>query len=159
VKGAGAGHARGNTAYGRVQTRTFQSRDSSLGLGVTRNTALPVGRVAKACLLIAVATLFGGCRRPRPAPNSVRAEWIVHIKDFRFQPGQLTVRVGDHITWINDDSFQHSASADDQSWGTRLLDRGQRWLWVPETPGRYSYHCFAHPTMRATLTVLERPEP
>jgi plastocyanin len=121
---------------------------------VTWNTARAVRYVAAVLLL---GGAVSGCRRGRAASNSARASYVVRIRDFRFQPNQLTVRVGDAITWINDDSFQHTASADDGTWGTGELRRGQMQSWVPETPGRYAYHCFAHPTMRATLTVEARP--
>lgn len=46
----------------------------------------------------------------------------VEISGFEFSPSELTVSVGDTITWINRDIAPHTATADDDSWDTGTLN-------------------------------------
>lgn len=80
----------------------------------------------------------------------------VGIAGFAFTPGELTISVGDTVVWRNDDSFPHTASADSGAWSSPELRRGERFRFVATRPGRFSYHCSAHPVMRATLIVRPR---
>src|SRR5438105_13999614 len=48
----------------------------------------------------------------------------IEIKDFAFSPATLTVKVGDTVTWTNQDSAPHSATADDSSFDTGVLSKG-----------------------------------
>ena len=130
---------------------------------MTRNTTGAGRRLARfgAGLVLGVTALLSGCIG-RTSTNGVArpsTTWVVHIKDFRFQPAQLTVNVGDLVVWVNDDAFRHSATADNVAWASGELEREKRWSWMPEHPGQHQYHCSAHPTMRATLTVQARPRP
>jgi plastocyanin len=79
----------------------------------------------------------------------------VAIAGFRFAPAELTVSSGDTITWTNDDTFQHTTASDSGVWTSPELGRGQRFVYVASRPGRYPYHCAAHPVMRATIVVRE----
>jgi plastocyanin len=65
---------------------------------------------------------------PAPAPTPVAraaASGGVSIQGFAFHPGSMTVNVGDTVTWTNQDSAQHTATANDGSFDTGTLRRGQ----------------------------------
>ena len=81
------------------------------------------------------------------------AQQPVQIRDFTFTPGNLQVPVGATITWTNYDSAPHSATADDGTWDTGLLNKDQRASVTFNTPGDYSYYCTLHPDMKARLQV------
>jgi plastocyanin len=104
------------------------------------------------------AAILSGCGasysavRSAPAP----AAWVVRINGFQFRPSEFSVVAGDTVIWANDDAFRHTATADGGAWSTPELDRGQQASWVPRTPGRYPYHCAAHPTMQGVLLVAPR---
>lgn len=77
----------------------------------------------------------------------------VQIRDFTFTPGNLQVPVGATITWTNYDSAPHSATADDGTWDTGVLNEGQHASVTFNTPGDYSYYCIVHPNMKARIQV------
>jgi plastocyanin len=78
----------------------------------------------------------------------------VIIDAFAFQPAQLTLRPGDLVEWINRDIAPHTASAEKGSWSSGELPRGDRHRRRFTTPGRWSYFCAFHPTMRGEISVV-----
>ncbi len=81
------------------------------------------------------------------------AQQPVQIRDFTFTPGNLQVPVGATVTWTNYDSAPHSATADDGTWDTGILNKDQHASVTFNTPGDYSYYCTVHPNMKAHLLV------
>lgn len=81
------------------------------------------------------------------------AKNAVSIRDFGFSPATLTVKVGDKVTWTNQDAVGHSATADDNSFDTGILQQGQSGSTSFTKAGTYTYHCSVHPSMRATIIV------
>ena len=77
----------------------------------------------------------------------------VTIQNFAFSPAALTVKVGDKVTWTNQDSAGHSATADDNSFDTGVLSQGQSGSVTFSKAGTYSYHCSVHPMMKGTIIV------
>ena len=77
----------------------------------------------------------------------------VQISNFSFSPATLTVKVGDAVTWTNQDSMGHSATADDKSFDTGLLDQGKSGKVTFSKAGTYTYHCSAHTSMYGTIIV------
>ena len=94
---------------------------------------------------------------PFPAGARDTRLHIVRITDFAFVPAELTVAPGDRIRWINDDLAPHTATANDRSWDTGRLDRGDETALVvtPEMTG--AYFCRFHPAMKGMLRVRKRP--
>jgi len=80
----------------------------------------------------------------------------VTIQDFAFSPKTITVKVGDTVTWTNQDSVQHDVTADDPSDfapSGSLLSKGQSYSFKFNKAGTYSYHCTPHPYMKGTVIV------
>ncbi|HXS14682.1 MAG TPA: cupredoxin family copper-binding protein [Candidatus Saccharimonadales bacterium] len=77
----------------------------------------------------------------------------VTIQNFAFSPATLTVKVGDKVTWTNQDSAGHSATADDGSFDTGVLPQGQSGSITFNKAGTYTYHCSVHPMMKGTIIV------
>ncbi len=78
----------------------------------------------------------------------------ITISSFSFSPSTFTVKAGQKVTVVNQDSIQHSLIANDGSFDTGLLSQGQIGSFTaPTTPGTYSYHCSVHTTMTGTLIV------
>lgn len=77
----------------------------------------------------------------------------VTIQNFAFSPASITIKAGDSITWTNEDSVGHSATADDASWDTGVLSQGQSKSVTFAKAGTYTYHCSVHPNMKATVIV------
>src|SRR5262245_31825450 len=61
---------------------------------------------------------------PPPSGNAPRAE-KVEIVEFTYDPDPVTIEEGGKVIWINRDSAPHSATADDGSFDTGLLEEGK----------------------------------
>lgn len=77
----------------------------------------------------------------------------VQITNMSFAPATLTVKVGDTVTWTNQDSVSHSATAGDATFNTGLLSQGKSGTVTFTKAGTYAYHCSAHPSMTGTIIV------
>jgi len=77
----------------------------------------------------------------------------VTIQNYSFSPASITIKAGQSITWTNEDSVGHSATADDNSWDTGVLPQGQSKSITFAKAGTYTYHCSVHPNMKATVIV------
>jgi LPXTG-motif cell wall-anchored protein len=82
------------------------------------------------------------------------ADTGVTIVDFDFQPGSVTVNVGDTVTWTNNGPTPHSATANDGSFDTGIMDAGQSGSHTFDAAGTFSYICTPHPNMTGTVTVV-----
>jgi plastocyanin len=94
--------------------------------------------------------LLGGPSACGPRPP--RSEQIT-VRDFTYQPARIVVAPGDTIIWLNTDLVPHTATADDNAWDSKTLAAGATWRFVPDTLGRYRYHCVFHPNMEGTIEV------
>ena len=77
----------------------------------------------------------------------------VPIKDFAFKPASVTVSVGDTVTWTNQDQAPHTATANDGSFDTGNLDKGQSGSHTFSKAGTFAYICSVHPSMKGTVVV------
>lgn len=83
-----------------------------------------------------------------PAPTLV-----VHVRDFQYVPKNPVVHVGDTIQFVNDDDSAHTVTADDKSYDSGYLAKGQTWSKTYTVTGAYPYFCAFHAFMRASVTV------
>ncbi len=105
----------------------------------------------------AIGLLDTGGSTAKPASAAVvsagkRAR--VPIAGFAFAPKSLRVAVGAKVTWTNEDSAPHTATADDATafdTGT-LAQHASRTITFARA-GTFTYHCAFHPFMTATITV------
>jgi plastocyanin len=78
----------------------------------------------------------------------------VTISDFKFSPTGVTVNVGDTVTWSNSGPTGHSATANDGSFDTGILQKGGSGSHTFTQAGTFSYFCKPHPFMKGTITVV-----
>jgi plastocyanin len=76
------------------------------------------------------------------------------ISDFKFAPATITVHVGDSITWTNDGPSPHSATANNGSFDTGVLKKGQSASHTFSQAGTFTYFCSVHPFMHGTVVVV-----
>ena len=67
-------------------------------------------------------------------------------------PAAAKIFTGAQVTWINNDSVQHTATAEDTSFDTGLIAPGQKATITVNQAGTIKYICTIHPWMTATLT-------
>jgi LPXTG-motif cell wall-anchored protein len=91
---------------------------------------------------------------PDPRPKAIAAaSGSVTIADFNFTPGTITINQGDTVTWSNNGPTPHSAKANDGSFDTGILKKGQSGSHTFNEAGTFSYFCQPHPFMKATVVV------
>lgn len=86
-----------------------------------------------------------------------RAADAVGIQNFTYMSANLTINVGDTVTWTNSDSAPHTATSDKPLFDTGTLTTGMSGSFTFNTAGTFPYHCTIHPFMTATVTVLGAP--
>jgi len=77
----------------------------------------------------------------------------VTIAGFAFDPGTVTVSVGDTVTWTNRDRASHTATADDGSFDAGGIATDQAKSITFSTAGTFAYHCNVHPDMKGRVVV------
>ena len=60
---------------------------------------------------------------------------------------------GTTITFTNEDSAAHTATADDSSFDTKELGQGDSAKETFDEPGTYSYYCRFHVFMKGSVVV------
>jgi plastocyanin len=77
----------------------------------------------------------------------------VTISGFAFGPASITVKTGQTVTWTNQDNAAHTVVADDNSWASPNIAKGESYTHTFTSAGTFTYHCSIHPTMKATVVV------
>ena len=95
----------------------------------------------------------GGAEEEAPAPGGEVVEIV--ISDLSYGRAEVTVAPGTTVRWVNRDPVAHTATADDESWGSPMLEEGGAFERVFREPGRHPYHCVPHPFMQAVVVVQE----
>ncbi len=75
--------------------------------------------------------------------------------DKDFSPEDLTINVGDTVTWTNDDDSPHTVTADDDQFNSGNMGEGAMWSYTFTEAGSYDYHCNYHGSMTGTVTVVD----
>lgn len=84
---------------------------------------------------------------------AVGAATGVTIQNFAFAPQAVTVPAGTTITWTNEDSAPHTATALDGAFDTGTLKQGHSSTITFAKAGTFSYICSIHPFMKGTVVV------
>src|SRR3982750_698780 len=70
------------------------------------------------------ATTEGSGNGPAPSGEAERSA-KVEIVEFTYGPDPVTVQAGGKVIWLNQDTAPHTATADDGSFDTGVLERGK----------------------------------
>lgn len=140
-----------------ISRRSFLSRAGQAAIGMA---VLPI---------LAACTPSDGGAGATGTPGAGGAV-VEMTDDLRFVPEQLTVKVGDTVTWRNTGSIVHTATDDPskaqdpanavlpagaEPWDSGNIAADEEWSYTFETPGDYTYFCIPHELagMVARLTV------
>ena len=77
----------------------------------------------------------------------------VRIKAFQFEPMHLSVQEGDTIKWTNDDLAPHTATADEGSWDTGEIIKGDTRSIIAKKGMEINYFCVFHPHMKGVIEI------
>ena len=102
-------------------------------------------------------------RRTGPAPMRPRRRTQqtghdVAMRDYKFVPKEITVEVGDTVTFTNEDTAEHNAIADD-SFRTSTFGEGESESVTISEAGSYPYFCSLHSNMEGRISTTEASRP
>ena len=99
----------------------------------------------------------GGSTSSAPAATSSSSGGggvAIKLANIAFDPKAVTVKVGQKITWTNDDSTDHNVTADSGAdFKSDDFGKGGTFDFTPDKAGTIKYECTIHPGMTATITV------
>src|SRR6266849_3710672 len=128
----------------RIPNKGWRYKQGDIAMNATHSRMRSVAStlVGTAVLLLVSCSL--GTQGPAggfvlaAVPKGPQAHTVV-IREVKFQPTVLTVKVGDTVEWRKFDSG--------------ILPVGSSWKYVVTKRGTYFYTCTLHPNMKATLIV------
>ena len=82
-----------------------------------------------------------------------QANHDVAMRDIKFVPKEITVDVGDTVTWTNEDSVDHNAIADDDSFRTPTFGEGETASVTIDEAGSFPYFCSLHANMEGRIST------
>ena len=89
-----------------------------------------------------------------PAASSSGGGVAIKMQNIAFDPKAVTVKVGQKITWTNDDSTDHNVTADSGAdFKSDDFGKDGTFDFTPDKAGTIKYECTLHPGMTATITV------
>jgi plastocyanin len=80
----------------------------------------------------------------------------IKMQNIAFDPKDVSVKVGQKVTWTNDDSVDHNVTANSGAdFKSKDFGNGGTFSFTPTKAGTIKYVCTLHPGMTATLTVTK----
>jgi plastocyanin len=116
---------------------------------------------AALALAIAVSACGGGSGGGSTSTTSTSASSsssggsvAIKMQNIAFAPNSTTVKVGQKVTWTNDDTTDHNVTATSGAdFKSKDFGNGGTFSFTPDKAGTIKYVCTIHPGMNATLTV------
>jgi plastocyanin len=87
--------------------------------------------------------------------NSTVVRIVANAGSNSFSPNPVEVKVGETVTWINDDSGRHTVTSKDGVFDSGMMGKGQSFSFTFDKAGEYAYFCSPHPRMVGTVVVTE----
>ena len=96
----------------------------------------------------------GGSTATSSSSSSSGGGVQIKMQNIQFSPKATTVKVGQKVTWTNDDSTDHNVTADSGAdFKSKDFGNGATFEFTPDKAGTVKYECTIHPGMTATLNV------
>jgi plastocyanin len=96
----------------------------------------------------------GGSTATSAGSSSSAGEVEIKMQNIQFAPKDTTVKVGQKVKWVNEDSVDHNVSADSGAdFKSDNFGKGGSFEFTADKAGTIKYECTLHPGMTATLNV------
>ncbi|HMI71006.1 MAG TPA: plastocyanin/azurin family copper-binding protein [Solirubrobacteraceae bacterium] len=96
----------------------------------------------------------GGGSTSTSAAASSGGGVTIKMQNIQFAPKDTTVKVGQKVTWTNDDSTDHNVTADSGAdFKSKDFGKGSTFEFTADKAGTIKYECTLHPGMTGTLNV------
>ena len=117
----------------------------------------PIGVSLVALVLILAGCAGGGAQQSdqkrEQTQDQKQEQMTVSIRDYFFDPANITVAPGTTVKWVNEGNATHTVTANDRSFDSGRLNPGQSFTHTFEGSGTFSYFCEIHPSMTASVSV------
>lgn len=98
----------------------------------------------------------GGSPSSTPSSSGAGAGTTIAMKNIKFSPAATTVKVGQKVTWKNEDQVDHNVTAKaGASFKSQNFGSGGSYSFTPKKAGTIKYVCTIHPGMDGTLKVTK----
>jgi plastocyanin len=89
-----------------------------------------------------------------PPVVPVSKNLTVEILNYSFVPHELTIKVGDSVTWTNRDRYAHTIVAEHVQFApSRPLESGDSYTFTFTRAGTFNYNCRIHPDETGIIIV------
>jgi plastocyanin len=129
------------------------TRDAGIVPGESTGKRIGITLVACALLLGIVLTTL-----PILAPTARAQDQnvvTVPIRDFFFDPANITVKPGTTVMWVNEGTHPHTVTSDDGQFDSETLMPGDSFMVTFSGSGTLTYHCEIHEFMMGSVTVSD----
>ena len=117
---------------------------------------LPLALTSMALLAAGCGGDDGGGGGGAAAPAVPGDVVTIDMVDVKFKPENQTVKVGQTVKWVNEDTIDHNAVATEGAdFKSELYGKGESYEAKITQAGTVKYVCTIHPAMTGTLTVVE----
>src|SRR5438552_1310179 len=126
-------------------------------LGLSKHSAFRTPHSALLHTLCAVLSMIllsacgGNEGSPTPAPGGTGAQGgnqpatvNIDMNGFKFVPDQITVPAGSTVVWTNKEAPKHTVTADDNSFDSGSMSKGNTFSSKFNTVGTVVYYCKFH---------------
>jgi plastocyanin len=102
------------------------------------------------------STAAGQGTSSAPASSSGGGEVEIKLQNIAFDPKDVSVKVGQKVKWVNEDSVDHNVVANSgASFKSKNFGNGGSFEFTADKAGTIKYVCTIHPGMTGTLTVTQ----
>ena len=77
----------------------------------------------------------------------------VSLANIAIDPTSVTIKVGETVSWTNNDPFAHRLVGDKGEFDSGTMAGGATFGFTFKTAGTFAYHCSIHPSMTGTVIV------
>jgi len=124
---------------------------------------MAIGSVATALLLASCGGSSGdnggqSCSPTGGSTSGTATQTVKIVSDpntiGKYEPANVSLKVGDTVAWdFQDNSAQHSVTADDSSFDSCLENSGAKFMVTFSKAGDFKYHCQIHAQMLGEIKV------
>lgn len=106
-------------------------------------------------LIVAVGGYFFMMKKGGSSPTTQpsASSNSVTIQSMAFSPQDIKVKVGEKVTWTNQDSVTHTVTSDTGAFDSGSVANGGTFSFTFTKEGTFPYHCNIHTSMTGQVTV------
>lgn len=84
-------------------------------------------------------------------------EHKVIIKNYTFNPTDVTIKKGSKVTWTNEDPVAHTVDSEveEEKFESKPFNQGETFSHTFNKVGNFNYYCSIHPQMRGKVIVQD----